>query len=217
MAKVRFVASVVAVVAVALLAAGCSVSGSPQPVPDYSPLLLPGDRFPHGPGTAVPAPQVPGAVADITLRPLSGEVAPPECTPAAVDTSTAAVIVGPGPGEGSTLTELVVRTGESLDSAAAAARDCPVFTSGATGNQEVRTEVIDAPHDDDGVQRMHLTRTLTSPGSQTSVVLEQWIGQRDAVRVVVQLRSIEPMAAPERQAAEDFFSAAIAHAFDGRA
>ena len=203
----------VTVVAVALLAAGCSISGTGQAVPDYTSLLLPGDSYPDGPGVQVPAPQVPGAVADITLRPMSGEVVPAECTPAAVDTETAAVMVGPGPTPGSTLTELVVRTGESVDGLAAAARDCPVFTSGATGNQEVRTELTGDPRSDGGVDQLHLTRTLTTAGSPTSVTLEQWVAQRGSTRVVVQVRSMEPVGDAQRQSAEEFFAAAIDRAF----
>ncbi|GAA3960302.1 hypothetical protein GCM10022231_20300 [Gordonia caeni] len=203
----------VAVVAVALLAAGCSVSGTGQPVPDYTSLLVPGDSYPNGPGVQVPGPQVPGAVADITLRPLSGDVAPAECTPAAVDTETAAVMVGPGPAPGSTLTEMVVRTGESVSSLAAAARECPVFTSGATGTQEVRTQVTGEPRSDGGVERLRLTRTLTTAGSETAVVLEQWVAQRGSTRVVVQVRSMAPVGEAERQRAEEFFTAAIDRAF----
>ncbi|GAA4740534.1 hypothetical protein GCM10023217_05790 [Gordonia alkaliphila] len=199
-----------------LLATGCSVSGSAEPAPDYTPLMVPADSFPAGPATPVPAPQVAGAVSDITLRPSTGDVNPPECTPAAVDTATAVVLVGPGPAQSSTLTEMVVRSPESLQALASAVRGCPEFRGGPTGQQEIRSELTDELRADGDVTTLALVRTLRSPGSDTVTTVAQWVAQRGDVRLVVQLRMLGTPSDTDNAATADFFATAVAHAFGGK-
>lgn len=213
---VRIVSSVAAVVAVVLFASACSVSGTAEPEPDYRALLVPADSFPAGAATPVPEPAVPGAVSDITLRPLRGDVDPADCTPVAVDVETAAILVGPGPTDGSTLTEMIVRTPESASDLAAAVRDCSVFRAGATGQQEVRSELSGQPESDGDLTSLALTRTLRSPGSETVTTVAQWVAQRGQVRLVVQLRMLGTPSAADTRMAADFFAHARAQAFGGR-
>lgn len=213
---VRIVASVAAALTVALFAVACSITGTPQPTPDYASLLLPGDAFPAGPGTAVPAAQVPGIVADLTLRPLTGEVTPAHCTPPPVQTDTAVAIAGPGPSPGATLTELVVGVDDSLESFAAGTAACPTFRGGATGNQEVVTTITAEPVVTglrDQLAHMRLSRTLGT--GDTTIVMEQWIAQRDGVRLLVVLRQLGSVSADDRQIAQVFFDSAVARAFSG--
>ncbi len=216
MVIVKIVTSVATAFAVALLATGCSLSGTPQTAPDYAPLLLPVDAFPAGPASIVPAAQVPGIVADVTVRPLNGQVDPAECTPPAVQTVGAAAAVGPGPSSGSTLTELVAGADDSLESFAAAAAACPAFRGGATGNQQVTTTISEEPVTTglgDRLTHMRLVRTLAVGDTQT--VMEQWIAQRGGVRLMVVLRQLGPVSAADRQIAQTFFDTAVIHAFDG--
>lgn len=212
----RIVLSVTAAAAVAVLAAGCSVSGTPKPVADLSRQVVPAAEFPSPGATAVPPAQVPGIVADITLRPLRGDVDPARCTPAAVETGSAEVVVGPGPQPGSTLTEMVVRTSESLSAFASAAKECATFTGGATGRQVVTTAIVSGPTAQNGADRIQIVRTLASPGAPESVTtLDQWIAQRGDVRVVVQLRYLGAADAAARATTAEFFETAVARAFGG--
>lgn len=210
----RIVLSAAVLAAAAVLSTACAVDGSPRPAPDLSRQAVPAAEFPYPGATRIPAAQVPGIVADITLRPLRGEVDPARCTPAAVDTGSAVAAVGPGPAPGSTLTELVVRTEESLRGFAAAAHDCATFTGGATGAQAVTTRVVAEPVGEQGVDRMQVTRTLASAGApETVTTLDQWIAQRGEVRVVVQLRYLGVAPAGAHDAAAAFFAAAVERAF----
>lgn len=208
----KLVVSVVVALGVALLACGCTTSGNPRATPDLAAKALPASEF--GPGaTVVPPEQVPSIVADITLRPVDGEVTPAHCTPAAVDTDTAAVVFAPGPAEGSTMTEMVARTEESLDDLARAASECAAFRGGSTGQLDVATRVVVPPAESGGVQRMTLIRTLTSPGNDSVTTAEQWIAQRGDVRVLVQLRYLGAVGDDAKAAAQKLFDAAVRHAF----
>lgn len=213
---VKIVVSVAAVVAVGIFATGCSVPGTPQAAPDHSALLLPADSFPGGPGTAVPEAQIPGIVADVTLRPLRGEVTPADCTPAPVNAAGAAAVVGPASAGGATLTELVAEATDSLERFATATSACGTFHTGAAGNQEVSTRVTAQPEERDGISRMQLTRTLRSAGAETTTDLQDWIAQRGRTRLIVQLRGRGEASENDRQAAQKFFDEAVTHAFGSR-
>ncbi|WP_162141328.1 hypothetical protein [Gordonia hirsuta] len=199
-----------------IFATGCSVSGTPQAAPDHAALLLPADSFPGGAGTTVPDAQIPGIIADVTQRPLRGEVDPAECTPPQVHAAGAAAVVGPASAGGATLTELVVEAPDSLERFATVTSACNTFRSGATGNQEVSTTVTAQPLERDGVSRMQLTRTLRSAGADTTTDLEDWIAQRGRTRLIVQLRGQGPASDNDRQAAQTFFDEAVTHAFSRR-
>lgn len=179
-------------------------------------MLLPPEAYPAGPATEVPTQQIPGIVADVTLRPIRGDVTPPECTPEAVQTDTAVAAAGPGPGQGSTLTELIVGVDSSLAELAAAAERCPSFAGGATGNQEVATTIAEPPTEADGVSQLRLVRTLGTGDPQSQTVMEQWVAQRDGIRLMVVLRQLGPVSDSDRQVTQTFFDSAVAHAFGGR-
>ncbi|MFT3715034.1 MAG: hypothetical protein QM774_03550 [Gordonia sp. (in: high G+C Gram-positive bacteria)] len=215
----RVAASAIAVLAAVLVLAGCSAFSSSSTPEDLSGrALAPGD-FPFGPANRIPTAQVPGILADITLRPLSGDVDPSRCTPAGVQTGNAVVLVGPGGTDGmSTLTSAVTQTAESFDEFVGAARDCASFRTGATGAQTVTTDIVEGPETTDPVPTVHLRRTLASTGDQgPPTVIEEWVAQGGDVRVYVQDRRTGGTMTPdEAQKAEDLFAAARTKAF-GRA
>ncbi|MFZ2512665.1 MAG: hypothetical protein WAW85_16410 [Gordonia sp. (in: high G+C Gram-positive bacteria)] len=211
----KIVASVAAALAVALLTASCSLAGTPRTL-DYASRLLPADAFPTGPATLIPAAQLPGIVADLTLRPLSGEVNPARCTPPAVQTDTAVAAAGPGPSPGATLTQLVVSAEDSLESFAAATAQCPSFRAGATGNQVVTTMITEEPVAtglNNALTRMRLVRTLGAGNTQT--VMEQWLAQQGEVRLMVVVRQLGSVSDADRQIAQAFFDRAVAHVYGG--
>ncbi|MFT3662618.1 MAG: hypothetical protein QM809_14930 [Gordonia sp. (in: high G+C Gram-positive bacteria)] len=208
----RIVWSAAAALCVAVLATGCTTTGGPRSVPDLSAKALPAAEFGTG-AMVVASGQIPNIVSDITLRPVRGDVVPARCTPAGVDDDTAVVVFAPGPTETSTLTELVARTDESLDDLARAATGCATFRGGATGQLEVASTVVDPPGESGGVARMRLRRSLRSPGIETVTTLDQWIAQRDDLRVLVQLRATGPVPDTAHETAAALFETAVRRAF----
>ncbi len=211
--SVKIVSVVIAVFAVAAVTAGCTTDGTARPVVDLSGRTVPVAEFPFGPATAVPAAQVPGIVSDITLRPLRGDVDPADCTPAGVDVATAVVADGPGPDARGNVTELVATTAETLAELSSAATRCAAFRGGSTGQETVATQVLAPLETRDGVDRLRLRRTLASDGADQVTVLDQWIAQRDGVRVVVQLRHGGAVSQDATDRVAAFFDTAVAAAF----
>lgn len=202
-----------ALLAAIVLATGCNPAGPVRPAADLSPHAVSASEFPFGPGTAVPAPQVPGIVADITLRPLRGAVEPADCTPVGVDAASATVIDGPGPIPASNLTELVAATGESLVDFAAAATRCATFRGTSPVADTVATTIVAPLSESDGVARIQVSRTLTPPSADRVTVLDQWIAQRGDLRVVVQLRHSGALTEEARATVAGFFDTAVERAF----
>ncbi|WP_040510524.1 hypothetical protein [Gordonia soli] len=218
-AGVRVAASALVV---GLLVAGCSVNG--DPVGDESDLTaraVAASSFPSGPATRVPTPAVKDALADITGRPLRGDVSPAGCTPGAMRTESATVLVGASPQAGGvgTLTSAVVGTDESLADLTATARRCPVVTLGAGGGATTRvsTEVAPAPPTVDGVETTALRRSLQTGGDAAPLVttVTLLIAQRDDVRVYVEERhqGAAPLTEEAGAALDRLFTASVSAAF----
>ncbi|MFM9376224.1 hypothetical protein [Gordonia sp. VNK21] len=203
------------VLAAVLAVAACTVPGQPSRAVDLAERAVAPADFPYGAATAVPAAQVPGALADITFRPLRGEVSPPECTPAAVDTGTAQIRVGPGGPAQGTLTTAVVKVTGGLDELEAARRQCPEFTGGATGAQRMSVTPAQArsPEGSDAAVTAAVW-TLSVPGGAAATRIDEWIAQRGDIRVYVQNRHPDgELDTAERTATEYLFDTAVRSAF----
>lgn len=180
------VKSVVSVVAVIAAVTACSVSGEPVRTPDLTSRATPADAFPYGPGLPV---QAPGVISDITLRPTRSPNQPVECTPAAVDASTAQVRVGPGGPAGGSLTTMVVSVTESFDDFVAQVKRCDEFTLGGTVGTTVRTTVADGAPDGAIQLERHLVMGPQTPTSTPpTTTITEFVEQRDGVRLYVQNR-----------------------------
>ncbi len=196
------------VVAAAVLAAvtACTVDGDPERAPDLSDRVVHAESFPYGPGTPVPASALPGAVADVTFRPLRSSNDPEDCTPAPVDVAGAHAVVGPGGAAGGTLTVLLTRASDSRDDFVA--RLCSTFRLGGTVGTTVSSSVQD-PHADPLITR----RDLASNGTAYAHVYEI-VRQQGSVRLYVQNRYPAAVLSPEEMAATtSLFDAASKAAF----
>lgn len=175
----------VAVLAAAISA--CSVSGDPVREPDLSSKAVPSASFPYGPGQPIPATQVPGIIADITFRPFQKPNDPADCTPAAVDTPTAQVRVGPGGPAGGTLTAMVVRATDSFDDFLAQAERCSTFILGGSLATQVTTTVT-APGTAGQVQLERKIRMGPESASTPQSSVTEFVAQHGDIRVYVQNR-----------------------------
>ncbi|GEE02596.1 hypothetical protein nbrc107696_30420 [Gordonia spumicola] len=194
-------------VAVLSVVTACSVDGDAVREPDLSGRLIAGSSFPYGPGTAVPAVALPGAISDVTFRPLRSANTPSDCTPAAIDTDGAEAIVGPGGPAGGTLTVLLARTTDSFDDFRA--RQCASFVVGGT----VGTTITTRTTDDDG--RIVNERDLSANGTTYAHVYEL-VRQEGSVRLYVQNRyGAATLSDAERAATRTLFADAAARAFGG--
>lgn len=201
----------VAMAAIALAVAACTVDGDPVRVADLGPRVVDSAAFPYGPSTAVPEAQVPNAVADITFTPLSSSNRPAGCTPDRVDSADAQIGVGPGGAAGGTLTVMLAHVSDTLDDYAAMLRDCADFGLGGTVGTRVTT-VVGTVHGD----YVESARTLTNAGSQYARVYEI-VGQEGGVRLYVQNRFAgDTELTPDEEAAtRALFDAAKKKAFGG--
>ncbi|MFW0797367.1 hypothetical protein AAFP30_26415 [Gordonia sp. CPCC 205515] len=168
---------------------GNAVAGSS----DLSAKSVAADVFPAG-ATRVPTPAVPGALADITGRPLHGTVTPADCTPPAVPSAGAVVFVGPDPATSTaTFTTAVVHADQSLDDVVNQARRCPRFVSGAspTASSLVTTDVLPAPKVAGSVRTGAWQRQVTTGATGSSAMVtatKLLMAQRNGVRVLVEYR-----------------------------
>ncbi|WP_139026060.1 hypothetical protein [Gordonia neofelifaecis] len=212
-----------AVIVVAAVASACSVSGEAVPTPDLSSKAVPSSDFPYGAGQPVPSAQVPGILADITFRPMRGRNDPADCTPAAVDTATAQVRVGPGGPAQGTLTAMVVRATDSFDDFLSEARRCTEFALGGTVGTAVATTVDAADPSAGTVQLERRLRMGPAPSAQDqsaqppSSSVTEFVAQQGDVRVYVQNRRPggTALGADELAATRTLFDAARASAFGG--
>ncbi|AZG44173.1 hypothetical protein [Gordonia insulae] len=207
--------------AACLVIAGCTVDGQASAgAVDLSPRAVPSTDFPGGSASRVPPPAVPGALADLTGRPLHGSVIPAQCTPAAVSADGAAVLVGPDPAASTaTFTEAIVHADVPLDEVTALARRCPRTASGSspTAMSAVITEVLPAPRRS-GVATGAERRQLTTGGTGSSAITTSTttlLAQRDGVRVIVEYRhqGAAPMSAQAGARLDALFSRAVDAAF----
>ncbi|MFT4088204.1 MAG: hypothetical protein QM658_13855 [Gordonia sp. (in: high G+C Gram-positive bacteria)] len=205
----------VAVAAAAVVLSACSVAGEPERAVDLHELMVPAADFPYGPATPLPAQAVPGALSDITMRPLRDAVDPARCTPAEVDAPTAQISVGPGGEAHGTLTVLLARSGQSLDEYVQQNIDCAEFLGGSTGNERIATQIVDSPAAAAGQSRaVVLRRTLSVPGSFAATVIDEWMAQRGDVRVYVQNRHTGgALSESEQTSSKALFDAAVQRAF----
>ncbi|MCF8569656.1 hypothetical protein L5G32_05170 [Gordonia sp. HY002] len=208
MRVVTGVKGAIAVTAVALSVAACSVDGAPARVPDLAPRTVGATAFPYGPGVAVPAAQVPNAVADITFTPLRSQNRPAECTPSQVDVSGAQIRVGPGGQAGGTVTVMLAQVPDTFDDYVAGLRECSDFALGGTVGTRVVTDVGTVA--DDTVES---GRTLSADGVPYARVYEI-VGQHGDLRVYVQNRfSGNDLGPDERAATRNLFDSAYTTAF----
>ena len=201
--------------------AACTVGGEPTPVeaPDLSGQAVDTGVFPAG-ATRVPAPALPGVIADVTGRPLHGEADPARCTPAAVSVDGAAASSGPaGTGTAATLTSLIVSVSESLDQAESLLHRCGTYRTGTAGvaTSTIRTEILPPPTASAGVDTLALRRTTTTGGEINPLVTSTTtlIGQRDGARVYVEYRASGGAAMPADAgtALDALFQASVAAAW----
>ncbi|UVF77752.1 hypothetical protein [Gordonia mangrovi] len=211
----------VALVTLAVLAVGCSVDGEATAggSADLSARSVAPVDFPADSATRLPAPAVPGALADLTGRPLHGSVTPPDCTPRGVSADGAVVLVGPDPATSTaTFTSAVAYADRPLDQVTGLARRCPRTITGSapTAVTIVMTEVLPAPQRS-GLATAALRRTMTTGGSESPLVTgtTSVMAQRDGVRVIVEYRhqGADPMSADAGASLNALFDSAVAAAF----
>lgn len=191
-----------------MFAAGCSVDGAPRAEADLSARVVEPSAFPYGPATPVPAVALPGAVADITFRPLRSVNDPAECTPAQVDAAGVHASTGPGGPAGGVLTVMVATVSDSRDDFVASL--CPTFRLGGTVGTTVRTRTVD-PAGDPIVNE----RDLEAGGIAYTHVYEI-VRQQGRVRLYVQNRySSASLSDEEKAATRTLFDAASTAAFGG--
>lgn len=173
---------------------GCSVDGQATAgAGDLAENAVSPSAFPAGTATRVPAPAVPGALADLIGRPLNGSVSPADCTPVALPSDGAVVLVGPSPTTPTaTFTSAVAHAANSVDDVTELAGRCPHTTSGSvpTAASAVSTEVVPAPGRD-SVQTGAIERTITTggPGAPPMITSTTTLmAQREGVRVLVEYR-----------------------------
>lgn len=209
------------VVALCLALSGCSVDGQATAgAGDLAEKSVSPRAFPGGTASRVPAPAVPAALADLTGRPMHGSVAPPECTPVAVSSDGAVVLVGPSPTiPTATFTSAVAHAGDTVDDVTELAGRCPHTTSGSapTAESAVTTEVVPAPGRD-AVQTGAIRRTISTGGPGAAPMITSTttlMAQREDVRVLVDYRQQGGEAmSPEAGAQLDaLFDAAVDAAF----
>ncbi|QRY64605.1 hypothetical protein JVX90_06925 [Gordonia sp. PDNC005] len=183
----------------------CGVDGGAVREPDLSTKVVEVSAFPYGPATAVPESGVPGAIADITFRPLRVANDPQECTPAPVDVGSAHVVVGPGGPAGGTLTVMVARASDSR--ADFVDGICETFRLGGTVGTTVTTTV------DTSTETIVNRRDLITNGTAYAHVYEL-VRQEGSTRLYVQNRyPSASLSADEEAATRTLFEAASAAAF----
>ncbi|WP_341257565.1 hypothetical protein [Gordonia malaquae] len=195
------------VVAVAVLVGttACGVDGGAVREPDLSTKVVEVSAFPYGPATAVPQAGVPGAIADITFRPLRAVNDPEECTPAPVDGDSAHVVVGPGGPAGGTLTVMVARASDSR--ADFVDGICQTFRLGGTVGTTITTTV------DTSTGVIVNRRDLVANGTAYAHVYEL-VRQEGSTRLYVQNRyPSATLSADEEAATRALFDAASTAAF----
>ena len=199
-----------AVAIIAAVASACSVDGQASRSPGLEPKAVAASTFPYGPAVAVPPAQVPGAIADITFRPLHGVNDPADCTPAQLNSDGASIRVGPGGPAGGTLTVLVAHASDDFDSFVTATRNCPDLRLGGTVGTRVATTVLS---DAGGV--IETDRVLANADGPFAHVYGL-VAQRGDVRVYVQnRRGTADLSDAERAATRTLFDQATAKAFAG--
>ncbi|MCF3937554.1 hypothetical protein [Gordonia tangerina] len=210
-----------ALLALALLTAGCSVDGQATAggSEDLTARSLAPADFPDHTATRLPAPAVPAALADLSGRPLHGSVTPAECTPRLISPDGAVVIVGPDPATSTaTFTSAVVHVDDSLDQVTGLARRCPRTVTGSapTAVTVVTTEVLPAPNRS-GNQTAALRRTMTTGGAESPLITGTTglMAQQDGIRVIVEYRhqGADEMSAEAGASLDALFDSAITAAF----
>lgn len=210
-----------ALVFLAILAVGCSVDGEATAggSADLSARAVAPSDFPGATATRLPAPAVPGALADLTGRPLHGTVTPPDCTSRGVPSDGAVVLVGPDPATSTaTFTAAVVHADVPLDQVTGLARRCPRTITGSapTAVTITSTEVLPAPQRS-GLSTAALRRTLATGGSASPLVTgtTSVIAQRDGIRVIVEYRhqGAGRMSADAGASLDALFDSAVEAAF----
>ncbi|WOC14384.1 hypothetical protein [Gordonia sp. MP11Mi] len=202
------VKAVIVVAAIGLSVVACSVDGDAVRVPDLAPRTVASDVFPFGQASAVPAAQVPNAVADITFTPMRAQNQPADCTPPHVEASGAQVRVGPGGAAGGTITVMLTRVSDTFDDYVTGLRDCSAFVLGGTVGTRVTTNVGSVADD-----TVASGRTLSNDGVPYARVYEL-VAQRGDVRLYVQNRfGGHDLSAAERSATRTLFDSAYETAF----
>lgn len=210
----------------AIAVVSCTVDGQASAPEDLTAKSVSAADFPAG-ASRVPPPAVPGAMADITGRPLHGTLEPAGCTPKPVE--DAVVWVGMDPGtQDATFSSAVAHAGSPLQQLTAQAARCTSYTSGAMPTASTRwTSTLGAaPSVPSGVTGATIERTgITGGISAGSVTVPMpnsmttrtrtLLAQRDATRVYVEYRwhSAAPLPATQRQQLDTLFARAVAAAF----
>lgn len=209
-----------AVTAAAVVLSACSVnvSGSATPQEDLTALALPADDFPYGPAQQIGPDQLPLVLADISGHPLHGRITPADCEPAELPATGAVVLVGPGAVSAATLTEAIVRPGQSLADLTEQVTDCEQFTSGTgPATSEVTRRIETAPDGPAGTETAEvvITSTTGGAGAELTTTITSLIAQSGAIRLYVIDRRLadEGPTGEQREALDDLFDAAVARAF----
>lgn len=218
MVGLRRCLGVALLVATVVTVSSCSVSvsGSPTPQADLAALALPADDFPYGPAVVVDDRQLPYVLADVAGRPLQGEVAPADCLPAELPATDAVALTGPGAVDSATLTEVVVRPGQSLNDFADWLERCEEYQLGTSATTRISQHLAQRL-ESGGVPGIELVRTQVTggAGSEVTTTVTALIAQSGAVRLYVVDRRLAGSGpqAEQRERFEATFETAVARAF----